>query len=97
MGGLETFKSDSSGSDDDPSLEQDFEENDQFIPRGSYFDRSIELEHILELPNESGSEADDQMNYDGMNHEFQNYGHSSESDEENLRHNDFFQKGVRFR
>lgn len=32
--------------------------------RGSYFDRSIELENILELPNESGSEADDLGNYD---------------------------------
>jgi hypothetical protein len=27
--------------------------------RGSFIDRSIELENILELPNESGSEADD--------------------------------------
>jgi hypothetical protein len=51
--------------------------------RGSYFDRSIELENILELPNESGSEADDFGAYDKngllmQNQEFEN----SDSDDE---------------
>jgi hypothetical protein len=54
-----------SNSESDPeSEEQEYEENDQFMiaqdMRGSYFDRSIELENIIELPNESGSEFSNQ-------------------------------------
>ena len=54
--------------------------------RGSYFDRSIELENIIELPNESGSEFSNQdFEYDQNGFlkehpEFQN----SDSDEEGL-------------
>ena len=93
LGGLE-IKTDTEGEEEDESDEQEYEEADQFIPRGSYFDRSIELENILELPNESGSEADDQQTYEIQHHDFQN---DSDSDEERFRKNDFFQRDARFR
>ena len=67
--------------------------------RGSYFDRSIELENIIELPNESGSEFSNQdFEYDQngllmQNHpEFQN----SDSDEEGFGQNDFFEGRARW-
>ena len=80
-----------SNSESDPeSVEQEYEESDQFMiaqdMRGSYFDRSIELENIIELPNESGSEFSNQdFEYDQNGFlkehpEFQN----SDSDEEGL-------------
>ena len=91
LGGVE-IKSDSEDDASDQEEEEDFEEHDIFIPRGSYFDRSIELEHILEQPNESGSEADGMdEGYEVQHHEFHN---SSDSEEDS---HDFFNKEARFR